>query len=353
MKKNLSKKIASESKNRPSVTLEDRIKAVTMRQQGKTLETIGRELNRAISCIKRIIDRYNETNSYKDRPRSGRPRISTQKDDRNLIRLVKKNRNEPSHVLANQWKLSNGKTASSSLVRRRLLANKLEWKFAVKKPRLSANHVKARKTFCKMVKSWPVSKWRQVLFSDEMNIEVDNRKNRICIRRTSVEKYNQDCIIQRAKQGSCSIGIWCCMIYYGLGIHCIFDGRLNSTRYIQILNENLIESMEKLRQVQPFIFQQDNAPCHRAKIVTEWFTDKKIECLKWPANSPDLNCIENLWSWLDRELAKVGPRSLGELKEIVPEILERVPKKVIENLVDSMPRRINACMKNKGGVTRY
>ncbi|CAF1087238.1 unnamed protein product [Brachionus calyciflorus] len=123
-----------------------------MRKQGKTLETIGRELNRAISCIKRIIDRYNETNSYKDRPRSGRPRISTQKDDRNLIRLLKKNRTEPSHVLANQWKLSNGKTASSSLFRRRLLAKKLEWKFAVKKSRLSANHVKARKAFCKMVK---------------------------------------------------------------------------------------------------------------------------------------------------------------------------------------------------------
>ncbi|CAF1121966.1 unnamed protein product, partial [Brachionus calyciflorus] len=94
----------------------------------------------------------------------------------------------------------------------------------LQKPRLSANHVKARKAFCKIVKSWPVSKWRQVLFSDEMNIEVDNRKNRISIRRTSAEKYNQDCIIQRTKQGSGSIGIWCCMSYYGLGIHCIFDG---------------------------------------------------------------------------------------------------------------------------------
>ena len=56
--------MASEFRNRLSVLLESRIKAVTMRQQGKTLETIGRELNRAISCIKRIIDRY--------RPRSGR-----------------------------------------------------------------------------------------------------------------------------------------------------------------------------------------------------------------------------------------------------------------------------------------
>ncbi|CAF0745274.1 unnamed protein product [Brachionus calyciflorus] len=126
-----------------------------MRQQGKTLETIERKLNRDMSCIKRIIERDNEINSYQDRPRSGRPRISTQKNDRNLIRLVKNYRTAPSHVLAIQWKLSNGKTDSSSLVRRSLLKNKLKWKVAVKKPRLSANHVK--KAFRKIVKSWPGS----------------------------------------------------------------------------------------------------------------------------------------------------------------------------------------------------
>ncbi|CAF1145219.1 unnamed protein product, partial [Brachionus calyciflorus] len=136
-------------RNRTSVTLEDRIKTVTMSQQGKSFAAIGRELNRSKSCIKRIIDHYNETNPYKDRPRPGRPRISTAKDDGNLVRLVKKNRTEPSHVIANQWKLSNGKTAS--LVRKILLANKLEWKVAVKKPRLSTKHIKDRKKFCKMV----------------------------------------------------------------------------------------------------------------------------------------------------------------------------------------------------------
>ncbi|CAF0973656.1 unnamed protein product [Brachionus calyciflorus] len=119
-----------------------------------------------------------------------------------------------------------------------------------------------------------------IIFIEEMNIEFKDRKKRICMRKAIAEKHNQDCIIQRTKQGSGSIGIWCCMSCYGLGIHCIFDGRLNSTRYIQILNENLIESMEKLRQDQPFIFQQDNAPCLGPEIATKWFTDKKIECLK-------------------------------------------------------------------------
>lgn len=62
-KKNISEKIPSENRNRTSVTLEDRIEAVTMCQQGKSFADIGRELNRSKSCIKRIIDRYNETNS--------------------------------------------------------------------------------------------------------------------------------------------------------------------------------------------------------------------------------------------------------------------------------------------------
>ena len=111
--------------------------------------------------------------------------------------------------------------------------------------------------------------------------------------------------------------------------------------------------MDLLQQEKPFMFQQDNAPCHRAKLVKDWFQDQNIEVLAWPANSPDLNCIENLWSWLDKEIAKQESRSLDELKEIVPNILNNVPKSILENLIDSMPNRINQCLKNKGASTRY
>lgn len=335
------------------ISKEDRIKDVFLHQKGNSYSEIGNELNRSKSCIKTIIDRYNQTKSYDDRPRSGRPRISTDKDERLLVRLVKKNRTSPSHVLADNWKLSNGKKASASLVRRRLLEKKLEWKYAVRKPRISKAQKKARKSFCLNVKSWSKAKWRQIMFSDEMNIEVDNRKNRIRIRRMTSEKYNEECIIKRTKQGSGSIGIWCCMSYYGLGVFSIFDGRLNSHRYVDILGNNLLPSMDLLQQDEPFIFQQDNAPCHRAKLVKDWFQEQNIEVLSWPANSPDLNCIENLWSWLDKEIAKQEPRSLDELKKKVPNILNNVPKSILENLIDSMPNRINECLKNKGGSTRY
>ncbi|KAK3557213.1 hypothetical protein QTP70_026124, partial [Hemibagrus guttatus] len=49
---------------------------------------------------------------------------------------------------------------------------------------------------------------------------------------------------------------------------------------------------------------QDNAPCHKAKMVQEWFDEhnNEFEVLTWPPNSPDLNPIEHLWDVLDKQV---------------------------------------------------
>ena len=83
------------------------------------------------------------------------------------------------------------------------------------------------------------------------------------------EKYNENCIIKRTKQGSSSIGIWCCLSYYGPGFFSIFDGRLYSHRYVDILGNYLLLSIDLLRQDELFIFQQNNVPYHRAKLVKD------------------------------------------------------------------------------------
>jgi hypothetical protein len=67
---------------------------------------------------------------------------------------------------------------------------------------------------------------------------------------------------------------------------------------------------------------------------------QSINGMVWPANSPDLNPIENLWSWLDRQIAKDLPGDTDQLRASISNNLSNVQEKIIQNLVDSMPTRI-------------
>ena len=113
-----------------------------------------------------------------------------------------------------------------------------------------------------------------------MNIEVDCRKSRIYIRRQTDEKFNEECVQQSTRQGSGSIGVWACLTYKGVGFLKKFDGRLDSHRYLDILNDYLLPTIEKFDPEEPIIFQQDNAPCHRARIIKSWFDENQLNVLE-------------------------------------------------------------------------
>ena len=74
----------------------------------------------------------------------------------------------------------------------------------------------------------------------------------------------------------------------------LFDERIDSQRDLDILDNYLMPSVDIFRKDMGTIFQQDNAPCHTAKICKQWFEENNIKIMSWPAISQDLNCIENL-----------------------------------------------------------
>jgi hypothetical protein len=87
----------------------------------------------------------------------------------------------------------------------------------------------------------------------------------------------------------------------------------------------------------------------------KWFEDHEVELLDWPAQSPDLNPIEHLWHILKMHLQQYEnpPKGIQELWERVQEEWEKIPKEECVNLINSMPRRIKAVLKAKGGHTKY
>ncbi len=101
-------------------------------------------------------------------------------------------------------------------------------------------------------------------------------------------------------------------------------------------------------------FQQDNAPCHKYQIISDWFLehDNEFTLLKWPPQSPDLNPIEHLWDVVEREIRimDVQPTNLQQQQL---SIWTKISEECFQHLVESMPWRIKALLKAKGGPTRH
>uniref|UniRef100_A0A8C2KV30 Tc1-like transposase DDE domain-containing protein n=1 Tax=Cyprinus carpio TaxID=7962 RepID=A0A8C2KV30_CYPCA len=151
-----------------------------------------------------------------------------------------------------------------------------------------------------------------------------------------------------------SLMVWGCMSACGMGSLHIWKGTINAERYIQVLEQQMLPSRRRLFQGRPyFVFQHDLAPAHSAKTTGKWFTDHGITVLNWPANSPDLNPIENLWDIVKRKLRDARPNTLDELKAAIEASWASITPQQCHRLIASMPRRIEAVISAKGFPTKY
>ena len=103
------------------------------------------------------------------------------------------------------------------------------------------------------------------------------------------------------------------------------------------------------------IFQQDNARPHVARIVQGFFVNHQIELLPWPARSPDLSPIENMWSMVAQRLTQSSSPAVtpDQLWQRVEAAWSAVPQEHIQSLFESMPRRVAAVISNNGGYSGY
>ena len=100
------------------------------------------------------------------------------------------------------------------------------------------------------------------------------------------------------------------------------------------------------------IFQLDNAPVHKSKIIDNFFQENEWEVLEWPAYSPDLNLIDNLWAILKQRLRKQTV-FLENLEEKVYEIWNEIDADVVRNLYENYTHRLLDVKKAKGVMASY
>ncbi|GFV51823.1 transposable element Tcb1 transposase [Trichonephila clavipes] len=144
------------------------------------------------------------------------------------------------------------------------------------------------------------------------------------------------------------------MSSHGVGRLHIVRGTVKAMDYIEMLQNKLLTTARDLLGNQSWIFQDDNAPCHRAKVVQKWLEDHTVNRMNWLGQSPDLNSIESLWFKIGYEISKKKSSSKRELIEaLIFSFNHIVTKDLLLKLVHSMPKRCRAVIKANGWPIKY
>lgn len=166
------------------------------------------------------------------------------------------------------------------------------------------------------------------------------------------ERYSQNCMVGTIKHDK-KINVWGCFCATGVGHLCLIEGIMDQEIYVNILEEPMVHSADLLLGRENWHFQQDNDPKHTAIHVKEWLLDNNCTAMGWPAQSPDLNPIKNLWSLLDRQLSNRKCNSEAELFKYLKEGWNSIPLDLLDRLIGSMHDRCQAVIDNKGFPTKY
>ncbi len=288
------------------------------------------------------------------KPGSGRPAVI----DENIQRVMKRKLLLSPTTTAKQMKkaipgLANVTVRAIQHVSLKKL--KLPSRVMAKKPLLTKRMKEQRLEFANQYGHWGVDDWKKVMFSDESHFELRfGHQGSRCRRPMGSDRFEERFTKKMVKHPP-KVMAWACFSWKGRGALEFLDQgeMMNGQRYRRLLDEKLELFMH---QHETNHFLQDGAPCHKAKIVTQWFKERpNIKLIKWPGNSPDLNPNENVWAWMKLQLRETSCTNMKEWKEEIVKlwVTRMSDSDYLKKLVESMPRRLAEVIEKDGATTGY
>ncbi len=216
------------------------------------------------------------------------------------------------------------KPLSVNTIRRAICRCQLKLYHAKRKPYVNTVQKPRRVMWAKAHLKWTVSNWKSVLWSDEskFDILVENHGCRVL---RAKEEGDLPACHQRSVQKPASLMVWGCIIIRYGQLAC-FGRHYECWRYVKVLEQHMLPSRRR-------VFQQDNAKPH-----TAWLRSRRVRVLNWPACSPGLSPIENIWRIIKRKICQRRPRTLQQLETYIRQEWDQSPTPKLQKLITSMPR---------------
>lgn len=314
---------------------------IRKRNLGQSFQSISDELNISKSTVAWHIKMHRE-HRVVHQGSTGRPPLTSSSTDREIVLCAKRNRFASATALGNQFKVSRQtiiRRCSRKGLRRRISHE----------DDLSNPQKRRRVAWCRQHLATNFIGW---MFSDESTFELGNLSipRRQYVTRMIKEKY-AGCCIQSGVYLRQKLMVWGAISSSGPACFVILRQNVTARAYIQTLSDNLLPYLDhlSLNHLRNTVFQQDNAPPQRAVITRTFFQENGINVPQWPALSPDLNPIEEVWAIMKSRVRRNRPKSLAALRLSIRTAWNSVvTRELCTNLFNSIPNRLKNVISRKG-----
>ena len=341
-------------------------------EQLGNFKQVARKHKCGVKTVKKWVQRHRLTQDVQDSKRVGRP-AKLAATNPELMQLVEDGVRQQlaCSIIANRVRDSLGIEASAESIRKFIRKHMGQRMKPKKKPTLTEQHKTAREQFCiEMQGLYGNSPWEDTAISDSKNFWLVSRGpgDKVWV------MYGEEPPVIAAETHSFKVHAYAVVTKYGksplfatvgtTGMHADSKG-VNATVYLDLLKEKLIPAARELmrprmphtsraRMGAYWVWQQDNAKAHTAKKVTRWLSEQEdFKVLDWPAKSPDLSWIENVWGWVAKKVNNRPGLTKQNFQNALQEEWDNMPHETLMKFYNSIPNRVQACIDARGGVTKY
>lgn len=333
------------------LTENEKAQIIARIEDGWSIRALADFIGRSKNTIARIKQRWIQEGSLRRKVGTGPARISDPEQDDAFLGYLRANPFET----ARNAVIDTGFPGSQPTASRRVKESDLKNRVAAKKMMLTEERKQSRLLFALNYIYRNHQFWTMVVFTDEKVFQ-STYNGQIRVYRPDNTRFDERYTSDLAfRPGRFSVNVWGWISAHGLGICWRLEGRFNAEHYVSVLEDIMLPSVGQIYPNNSFVFQHDNCPVHTANAVREWFRRNNIEVLPWPAYSPDINPVENVWGLIVKEIYKRNfrPNNSDELWEVIHECWEELNPNIIANLINSIPDRLVQIVEKNGHMTKY